>query len=144
MIVTKDLYDKLSKLKTGYLDKGGHEILNPRSMAIPSGLNRPPSLQEQIKRVLKVELSRQAAEQDMETFEESQDFKVSDEFDTEELQTQYELVEEEYPIMEEKMENEEKPAEPEPPSEGVKKVAGEETNEPEAAKSNTSVHKSSE
>lgn len=63
------------------LDEYGHEIPDPKPVAIPAGFKRPETLAEQVQRLVRTSISRQAAEQGFETFEESEDFDVDDEFD---------------------------------------------------------------
>lgn len=75
MKITKELHDELKKLRRAMI-KDGIEFLNPTPVAIPIGMERPPSLKEQIQRVLRTELSMQAAAQGEETFEEADDFDV--------------------------------------------------------------------
>lgn len=60
-------------------DDQGREIPDPRPMSLPSGWDRPLSLSEQIKRMVRVELSRQAVDDGQESFEEADDFDVEDE-----------------------------------------------------------------
>jgi len=54
------------------------EKLDPTPLEIPVGFQRPPSLQEQIQRLVRVELSDKAAAAGAETFEESEDFGEDD------------------------------------------------------------------
>jgi len=59
-----------------------HEILDPTPLALPVGLKQPPTLQEQIRRMIRSEELRRAAEAaGHETFEESDDFEVGDDYD---------------------------------------------------------------
>lgn len=76
--VDPTLFEELSKLKRSMLDENGRETPNPRPKDVAIGL-RPPSLQEQIQRLIKVELSEQMQKQGAETFEEANDFEVDDE-----------------------------------------------------------------
>lgn len=78
MKISKSLYEDLKKLRRAMIDGSGRELHNPIPVAIPIGLNRPPTLQEQIQRVLRQELSRQADAQGHETFDEADDFDVED------------------------------------------------------------------
>lgn len=66
-----DLEEHLSRL-----DEHGREIPDPTPVTIPSGFRRPPTLQEQVQRLVRGELSRRAAEQGFETFEDADDFDV--------------------------------------------------------------------
>ena len=63
-----------SKIKTGSLDKNGNEVLDSTPMEIPVGFMRPPSIQQQIQRLVRTELSDAAGNRGDETFEESEDF----------------------------------------------------------------------
>lgn len=63
------------------LDERGHEILDDTPVAIPVRLTRPPTLTEQMRQVIRGELSRAAAAEGYETFEEADDFDVDDDFD---------------------------------------------------------------
>lgn len=72
------------------LDENGHEVPDPRPMQIPAGFKRPETLQEQVQRLIRGEMSRRAAEQGMETFEESEDFDIDD--DAMDPRTPYEAI----------------------------------------------------
>lgn len=63
------------------LDERGHEILDPTPIALPLGLKRPPTLQETIKQLIRTEMSRKAAQEGQETFEEADDLEVGEDFD---------------------------------------------------------------
>lgn len=63
------------------LNARGHEILDDTPVAMPVGFNRPPTLADQIRAMVKGELSRQASEQGLETFEDADDFDVDDDMD---------------------------------------------------------------
>lgn len=63
---------------TPRLDANGHELLDPTPMAIPAGFKRPPTLAEQVRRLVRTSVSEWAANQGYETFEESEDFDVGD------------------------------------------------------------------
>jgi len=82
------------KLKTGHLDDQGREINNPKSDLLKTGLNRPLTIQQQIQRVMRVELSRKAEEAEMETFEEATDFEIEDEFENADEESIYQMEEE--------------------------------------------------
>jgi len=99
--ISKDTYDELCELGSGYLNPEGKEVNNPKPLFIASEIHRPPSLQEQIQRVLRSNISRQAHEQGHETFEESQDFDVEDPFDSPDPNTIYQVLDEEIPVMKE-------------------------------------------
>jgi len=59
-------------------DEYGREIPDTRPVAVPHGWERPLSLTDQIRRMVRGELSRQAAEDGDETFEEADDFDVDE------------------------------------------------------------------
>lgn len=107
--------DKLKELSNSLIGiEDGKEYPNPTKNVL-TGISRPPTLKEQIQRVLRNELSRQVQAQGYETFEESQDFDIED--DAEPL-SGYEISEmvEEVPV--------EKPSEapenvPEPAPENI-------------------------
>lgn len=91
MKITKETFEKLKKLDFALLDDRGWELPNPVPLEFETGLKRPLTLQEQIQRVMRVELSKQAQNQGRETFEESQDFAVEDPFESEML-SGYEIM----------------------------------------------------
>lgn len=72
------------------LDKKGREVPDPRPVEWPANLKRPLTLQEEIQRFVRVEMSQRAAEHGMESFEEADDFDVGDE---DEWQSPYEMTE---------------------------------------------------
>lgn len=90
MNITKELYEELKRLRTSELDAQGRELLNPLPMEIPV-TPRPPTLQQRIQRLMRVELSRQAAMQGYETFDEANDFDVEDDFDVDEPISMHEV-----------------------------------------------------
>lgn len=59
-------------------DHRGHELPDPTPVAIPVGLKRPESLQDQIRRLVRNELSAHAVAHGRESFEEADDFEVED------------------------------------------------------------------
>lgn len=67
--------------KRGALNNQGHELPDPTPMSIPAGFRRPDTLAEQVQRLVRGALSRQAAEQGAETFEESEDFDTGEDQD---------------------------------------------------------------
>lgn len=71
----RKLIDKIKK-RAGFT-----EPVDSKPMAIPVGFQRPPTLQEQVARLVRTEVSRRAAEQGLETFEEADDFEVGDDFE---------------------------------------------------------------
>lgn len=62
-------------------DSRGWEIPDQTPVARPVGWTAPESLTEQIRRLVRGELSRQAVEAGHESFEEADDFEVGDDFD---------------------------------------------------------------
>lgn len=64
--------------KLAELDLNGKEIPDPMQLRLPLGFKRPETLAEQIQRLVRGEVSRRAAAQGFETFEEADDFDVPD------------------------------------------------------------------
>lgn len=81
MFVTQELYDELVMLENAVLDENGKERLNPRPKTIPSDLQKPLNLEQRIRKLMRAELSRQAEAQGHESWEEANDFDVSEEND---------------------------------------------------------------
>lgn len=77
------------------------EKLDPKPFEYPYPQKRPLTLQEQIARVLKTENLKAMQDQEIETYEEANDFEVEDSFHQEEPGSRYELLENEYPVMDE-------------------------------------------
>lgn len=77
------IFSRFSKpSKAGRHDENGCERLDPTPVALPVAFKRPPTIQEQIAQMIRSERLRQAAEAaGYETFEESEDFDVDDDFD---------------------------------------------------------------
>lgn len=63
------------------LDEFGREVPDTQPVTMPAGFRRPETLAEQVQRLVRTQLSEHAANQGAETFEESEDFDVDDEFD---------------------------------------------------------------
>lgn len=63
-----------------YNDKG-EEIPDPTPVEVPVGIKRDPPLHELIKLYVRTEMSRQAAEEGNETFDEANDFGDEDDLD---------------------------------------------------------------
>lgn len=78
-------------------DDQGRELPDPKPVALPLGAKRPESITEQIRRLIRGEMSRQAVEEGNESFEEANDFDV-DEPDAELHDTEYQLMTEELPL----------------------------------------------
>lgn len=94
---SKELHGKLTELTRGHLTVDGKEVLNPVPLLFHYEDERPLTLQEQIKRCLKVELSRQMVQQGVESFEDANDFEVGDDFDTGNDLSPYQTMIEEEP-----------------------------------------------
>lgn len=98
----KELVKPLQPLTFGSgLDAEGREVLSDRPVALPAGMKRPSSLNEDIQRIVRTTLSQQAAAMGEETFEESLDFGDDDDgemetpyqFKADEVDARRELVE---------------------------------------------------
>lgn len=63
------------------LDEKGHEIPDPNPVAMPAGFKHPESLQNQIQRLVRGQISEAADAAGFETFEDAEDFDVDDEID---------------------------------------------------------------
>lgn len=75
---------------TTQFDELGREIPDPTPLEMPAGISRPLTIEEQIQRYVRGHLSRMAADQGQETFEEADDFELADE-DPEDFLTPYEV-----------------------------------------------------
>lgn len=60
---------------------GRHEFPDPTPVEMPLGFRRPPTLQEEIQRIVRIQMSQQAQEHGFESFEEADDFEVDDDPD---------------------------------------------------------------
>lgn len=94
MKISKKLFEHLKTLTVAELTEDGKELLNPTPMQIdvePVGM----TLEEKIQRAIKInELSKQAAMQGEETWEEFNDFDVKDSDDIPEFaQSEFEIME---------------------------------------------------
>jgi hypothetical protein len=69
---------QLEYLGNAKLDEKGREILDSRPMVI-EGIKRPMSMQDRVHQAIAVHLSKDAASQEHETFEEADDFSVEGE-----------------------------------------------------------------
>lgn len=65
----------------GRLDELGREVPDPTRLSLPSGFKRPETLAEQVQRLVRVQVSREAENAGYETFEESEDFELPDDPD---------------------------------------------------------------
>lgn len=63
------------------LNSKGQEIPDSTPVEVPAGFKRPPSLEEQVQRLIRTSLSEWAERNEMETFEEAEDFEVGEDFD---------------------------------------------------------------
>jgi len=63
------------------LDEKGWEVPDPTPLARAVRFQRPPTLQEQIRAMIRTHLSSQAQSQGLETWEEANDFEVGDDYD---------------------------------------------------------------
>ena len=64
------------------INKDGTEKLCNKPMSVPIGFKQPPTLQQQIKQMIRSEKLQMAAmEAGHETFEESEDFDIGDDYD---------------------------------------------------------------
>lgn len=91
----ESFFKKLTFIKSATLNERGQEVNDPTRLFLRS--DGPPSISEQIKRMVRHELSGLADGKGFETFEESNDFDVDDDFDADEKITQYQELEEEMP-----------------------------------------------
>lgn len=77
----KDLLAEHLRGLSGYNEKG-EEIPDPRPVALPVGFERPRSLQETMRYLLRQEeFRRAAAKHELESFEEADDFDIEDDDD---------------------------------------------------------------
>lgn len=76
--ISQELLVKLKKSDHAFFTEDGRELLNPVPLVLDV-TPRPPTLQEQIKRLMRVELSRRAAAEELETWDEANDFDIDDE-----------------------------------------------------------------
>ncbi|AZL82911.1 hypothetical protein [Apis mellifera associated microvirus 39] len=79
-MATKDSDDQVGPKQPVYprLDEHGHEVPDPRPMAIPAGFRRPETLAEQVQRLVRTHISMQAQNEGFESFEEAEDFDIED------------------------------------------------------------------
>lgn len=74
----------------------GEELPDATPIEVPTGWKRPESLQEQIRRLIRVQMSQESVASGGESFEEANDFEVGDE-DPTERDTRYTVMGEEVP-----------------------------------------------
>lgn len=65
-------------VKVKYVDSKGCEILDPTPCSLPVGFERPLSIQEQLRRLIRHEVSQKAVMDGQESFEEADDFDCGD------------------------------------------------------------------
>lgn len=105
----------LAKLTIAKLTPDGGELLNPKP--ILSYDDEPhESIEDKIARMIQTKAYLE--DDQVESYEESQDFDITDEFDTEEQSSRYEVVEEEYIQPTENIEKPVRQEDPEPPKGG--------------------------
>lgn len=96
MLIKDITMEKLVSLTKAIIDDNGREINNPKPRVVHTGLRPQLSLQDQIRRVLRQEVSMMAQEQDFETYDEANDFDIPD--DAPSRVSQYEIMEDERPV----------------------------------------------
>lgn len=62
-----------------YTEDNRFELPNPIPKVIPTELDRPLTIQEQIQRIVRINISRQAEKNEMESWDEANDFDIPDE-----------------------------------------------------------------
>lgn len=112
MKISKELYDELILLQgRARMDEKGRELHNPEPAHEVLPHQRPLTLREQIQRVIRDNVSREAMESGHETFDEANDFDVGTEFETD-PSSKYELMEDE--VIEDTIQEPDAPQETEP------------------------------
>lgn len=81
---------------------GRREILDDTPIEVPAGFRRPESLTEQIQRMVRTQISEAADRNGHETFKESQDFEVDEDFDLPMTAAESRAMELEYPTEEDR------------------------------------------
>lgn len=90
MKIDAKLLEHLKTLTVAELAEDGSELNNPTPdelLVNPS----PLTLEQKMKRIIQVEMSKQAEEQGFETFEEADDFDVEDPWEVRQFVNQYDL-----------------------------------------------------
>lgn len=90
----KMVEEEINKIAT--LDERGREIPAGKPLYIDVG-TRPLSIRDQIKRLMREEVSRYASASGYDSFEEADDFEVGDDFDDDEKVSEYQVMAEETP-----------------------------------------------
>ncbi len=93
MEISKEMLKKMTEYGLAYLTDDGKEINDPRPTTLHTGLVKPLTLSEQVKRLMHQELSHQAIDQGHESEEEANDFDIESD---PEVKGNYDLMEEEY------------------------------------------------
>lgn len=76
----------------------GRQVCDSTPVEVPLRMQRPETQQEMFQRLIREHISQQALANEMESFEEADDFDVQDEFDSELNATIYEEMSPEVPI----------------------------------------------
>lgn len=92
--MSKKIKEKAKRFMTELLH--GKEVNDPQPKICHTGVNRPPTLQEQINRVLRARVSMEAHMSGFETEEEASDFDVDDDFERSDPATIYQVLDEEF------------------------------------------------
>lgn len=79
MSTVKKVVERAKRAFCGKYDENGCEIMDKTKIALKPGFHHPPSLQDQIARIVRHEISQRAQAQGLESFEEADDFDVDDE-----------------------------------------------------------------
>jgi len=97
--VTKELVDTLAGIKSGepypYLNEKGQEVNDPKPLFIQAD-SKQLTMEQRIQRLLRSELSKQAMEQEAESFDEADDLEDDEDDDP---KTKYELLDDEELVM---------------------------------------------
>lgn len=93
MKLPQELFDRACDLLEAEI-VDGKELNNPVPVVLATGLNRPLTLAQQIDRILHHRLSREASRQGFETLEESEDFDIDDDFNSDLPYTVHEMADE--------------------------------------------------
>ena len=96
LYVTEETFNNLNNLTRALLNEDGKEVHNPEPKVMHTSVNRPPTLAEQIQRVIRTQVSQQAAEQGHETFAESMDLDIPEDNSDD---TEYTILSPEHPII---------------------------------------------
>ena len=78
------------------INEKGQEVLDPTPMVLHTGVRLEESMDQRIQRLIALQVSKNAEQLGLETYEESIDFEVDDPFDIEASETQYTTFKDEY------------------------------------------------